>query len=290
MKSPERAILSVDVEDYFHVEAFAGVVARSDWDRFPQRVEANTHRVLDLLDEIGARATFFLLGWVADRHSPLVREIAGRGHELACHSYWHRPVYSLTRDEFREDTLLAKQVIEQAAGVAVWGYRAPSFSVTLRSLWALEVLAELGFRYDSSIFPIRHDLYGIPDGPRRPFRAGPLVEFPATTFRWPGGANLPVGGGGYLRILPFWLTQLGIRRAWREGLPLIVYFHPWELDPGQPRLAVPLKSRLRHYTNLSATASRLRRLGRSVHFVPFRESGLLETAAESDFMSRTISA
>ncbi len=290
MNPPGQAILSVDVEDYFHVEAFSGVINRADWDRFPRRVEANTCRMLDLLDEAGVKATFFILGWVAERHGSLVREIARRGHELACHSYWHRPIYSLTRQEFQEDTALAKQIIEQAAGLAVFGYRAPSFSVTLRSLWALETLAELGFRYDSSVFPIRHDLYGIPGAPRVPFRAGGLVEFPMTTFHWLGGLNFPVGGGGYLRMLPFWYTRAGVRRAWGEGLPLVTYVHPWELDPDQPRVPAPLKSRLRHYSNLGGAADRLRKLLRLAHFVPFRDCGLLEAAPASEFLTGKLTA
>jgi len=269
-------ILSIDVEDYFHVEAFAGVVNRSQWDTYTCRVEANTGRLLDLLAEKKTHATFFILGWVAERFPGLVRQIVAGGHEAACHSYWHRLIYSLSPAEFRSDTKQAKDIIEQAAGVEVVGYRAPSYSITRRSLWALDVLAELGFRYDSSIFPIRHDIYGIPDAPRMPFRAKtaagtPLVEYPITTFRM-GSQNMPVGGGGYLRIFPFWYTHLGIRRAKREGLPLIVYLHPWEVDPEQPRIAAGLKSRLRHYTNLGKMAQRLRRLLDEMPFTCFRDS------------------
>ena len=175
-------IISVDVEDYFQVEAFAGVVDRSSWSTFPCRVEANTRRLLDLFDEMRVKGTFFTLGWIAERYPGVVREIAARGHELACHSYWHRLIYKLTREEFRTDTLEARDRIEQAAGSAVFGYRAPSYSITKASLWALDVLAEAGFTYDSSIFPIRHDTYGIPDAPRRPFRldtsSGPIDELP----------------------------------------------------------------------------------------------------------------
>ena len=272
------AVLSVDVEDYFHVEAFADIVNRPDWDSYESRVVANTHRLLDLFDQVPVKATCFILGWVADRHPGLVREIASRGHELACHSYWHRPIFQLSPEEFREDTYRSKQVIEQAAGGPVYGYRAPSFSVTDRSWWALEILAELGFKYDSSVFPIRHDTYGIPGAPRAPFRTGTLMEFPMTTFRLFGGSNLPVGGGGYLRIFPFWYTRMGVQRAWKDGLPLITYIHPWEVDPEQPRLPGRLISRIRHYTNLGKTAAQLRRLCSLAGFRPFRDSGLLEPA------------
>ena len=251
----------MDVEDYFHVEAFGDVVERASWDTYPSRVERNTHEVLDLLDEHRARATFFILGWVADRHPKLVEEIVARGHETACHSYWHRLVFNLTQDEFADDTRRAKDSIEQAAGREVRGYRAPSFSITSRSIWAFETLAELGFEYDSSVFPIHHDVYGMPDAPRRPFRVetatGTITEFPMTTFRLVSGHNLPVGGGAYLRVLPSWYTRLGIARARRDGVPLIVYTHPWELDADQPRIAAGLRSRLRHYTGLRRTRRRL---------------------------------
>ena len=257
-------ILSVDVEDYYHVEAFSDKVERSAWAGYPSRVEANTLRLLDMFDEVGAKATFFFLGWVAERHPDLVREVVARGHEPACHSYWHRLIYSLTPDEFREDTRRAKDVIEQACGQAVNGYRAPSYSVTRKSLWALDVLTECGFTYDSSIFPIRHDTYGIPEAPREPFRVqtagGTLVEYPLTTFRLPLGPNFPVAGGGYLRLLPLWYTTMGRRLSRGEGLPLILYVHPWEIDPEQPRMEGRAKSKLRHYTNLSRMYPRLKTL------------------------------
>jgi polysaccharide deacetylase family protein (PEP-CTERM system associated) len=284
------ALLSVDVEDYFQVEAFSDRVDRASWSDHPSRVEANTRVVLDLFDECGVKGTFFTLGWVAERFPGLVREIVDRGHEPACHSYWHRLVYKLSQDEFREDTRRAKGLIEDAAGVAIHGYRAPSFSVMKNSLWALDILAELGFRYDSSIFPIQHDVYGMPDAPRVPFRvdtkAGPVAEFPMSTFRmskfqWIGGNNLPVGGGGYLRIFPFWMTRFGVRRALQNGVPLITYIHPWEVDPGQPRLQGRLTSRLRHYTNLKRTAARILELSRMVSFTSFRDSGLVESILAS---------
>jgi polysaccharide deacetylase family protein (PEP-CTERM system associated) len=279
-------VLSVDVEDYFHVEAFSDVVDRSAWERYSSRVEANTHRLLDLLDEHAIEGTFFILGWVADRFPRLVQEIVRRGHEPACHSYWHRLVYRLSPDEFRADTRRAKDAIEQAAGAVVVGYRAPSYSITEQSLWALDILAEAGFEYDSSIFPIRHDTYGLPAGPRHPVRvatsAGPIVEFPITTFRWVSKQNLPVGGGGYLRLLPFWYTRLGVERAAADGVPLIVYVHPWEIDPEQPRLSGRLRSRVRHYTNLSKMDARLRRLLELRSFTSFRQSGLARAAQPVD--------
>ena len=274
-------VISVDVEDYFQVEAFTDIVEREQWASYPSRVENNTLRMLDLLDEGGVKGAFFVLGWVADRFPALVREIVRRGHEPACHSYWHRLIYNLDPREFRADTLRAKNCIEQAAGVRVEGYRAPSFSITARSLWAFDILAELGFTYDSSVFPIHHGTYGIPAAPRFPFRvdtpSGPLVEFPITTFRL-AGPNLPVGGGGYLRLLPFWYTRLGLRRAQAERIPVIVYVHPWEIDPEQPVLPGRWKSRLRHYRNLGKTAARLQRLLRLAEFSTFRDSGLAEHA------------
>jgi polysaccharide deacetylase family protein (PEP-CTERM system associated) len=278
-------ILSVDVEDYFHVEAFSDVVDRSQWGQFESRVEINTQRMLDLADEADARATFFVLGWVAERHPKLLKEIVARGHELACHSHWHRMVHTLSREEFAEDTRIAKDCIEQAAGVRVVGYRAPTFSITTRSLWALEVLAACGFVYDSSIFPIRHDLYGMPDAPRRPFRvstpAGDLLEFPITTFRIPWGPNLPVGGGGFLRLLPLAYTRFGLRRATAEGVPIIVYVHPWELDANQPPIAGRFRSRVRHYTGLAHTAERLRSILGDGRFTSFRDSGALAATADA---------
>lgn len=279
------SILSVDVEDYFQVEAFSDRVDRARWDEFPSRVENNTRTVLDLFDECGVKGTFFTLGWVAERFPGVVREIAARGHEIGCHSYWHRLIYRLSPEEFREDTLRARRAIEDAAGAPVEGYRAPNFSVMKKSWWALEILAECGFRYDSSVFPIRHDVYGYPEAPRRPFRvdtaAGPLAEFPMTTFRWLGSANLPIGGGGYLRIFPEFVTRTGVRKASEEGIPLIAYIHPWELDPEQPRIPGRLTSRLRHYTNLQKTARRLRNLISRGKFTSFRDSGFVQAALQS---------
>jgi len=271
--SRPKGILSVDVEDYFQVEAFADRVSRESWPGYPSRVEANTMKVLDLFDECTVKGTFFTLGWAAERCPAMVREIVSRGHEIAVHSYWHRLIYKLSPEEFRQDTRRAKDVVEQAAGRAAWGYRAPSYSITRQSLWALDVLAECGFRYDSSIFPVRHDFYGIPDAPRTPFRlstpSGSLLEFPITTFRLGAGPNWPVAGGGYLRIFPFLYTRLGIGRAVREKVPVITYFHPWEVDPEQPRMEGRALSQFRHYTNLDGMTGRIRQLCGLIDYEPF---------------------
>jgi polysaccharide deacetylase family protein (PEP-CTERM system associated) len=253
-------------------------------------VEANTRRLLELFDRHSTKGTFFVVGWVASRFPGLVRDITAAGHELACHSYWHRLIYKLDRAEFREDTRRAKEVLEQIAGQPICGYRAPTYSIVSDSLWALEILVELGFTYDSSIFPVHHDRYGIPNAPRSPFRistaSGLLTEFPITTFCL-YGRNLPVGGGGYLRILPRWYTSWGIQRVQREGLPVITYIHPWEIDPAQPRLPGRLTSRLRHYTNLSKTHDRLHLMLEKASFTSFRESGLAALAKDYDLHACT---
>lgn len=285
--SRARDVFSVDLEDYFHVEAFADRIPKQTWQDYPSRVEGNTRRLLDLLDEHHVRATFFILGWAAERFPALIREVVARGHEPACHSYWHRLIYTLSWDQFHADTGRAKDVIEQLVGRPVRGYRAPSYSITTKSLWAFEVLAELGFGYDSSVFPIRHDVYGMPRAPFRPFRimtkSGPLLEFPITTFRLPGTGNLPVAGGGYLRLLPFWYTRVGIARLRREHGSLISYIHPWEIDPQQPRVSGRLRSRLRHYTNLSKTEGRLRALFDLGNFTSFEQSELATLATDINF-------
>lgn len=269
-----KHILSVDVEDYFQVEAFADQVSRDTWDQYPSRVVANCHRLLDLFDRYQATATFFVLGWVAERFPALVREIHDRGHELACHSYWHRRVYRLTPDEFRQDTRAACDAIEQAASVRVQGYRAPTWSITSQSLWALDILAEEGFRYDSSIYPIHHDLYGVPGGQRYPYHHScqngrPLLEFPPTTARV-GNMNIPAAGGGYLRLFPMFFTDWVFRQYETCGKPLVVYLHPWEIDPDQPRMAAGFRSRLRHYTNLHRTQERMEKLLQQYSFESFR--------------------
>jgi polysaccharide deacetylase family protein (PEP-CTERM system associated) len=256
--------MSVDVEDYYQVSAFDRVVDRSSWDGRESRVVANTNRLLDVFDETQTRATFFVLGWIAERQPSLVRTIVARGHELASHGFGHELVYNLTPDQFRDDVRRAKAVLEHTAGVPVLGYRAPSYSVVERSLWALDVLVEEGHVYDASIFPIRHDRYGIPDAPRhvhiRTVSAGSIVEMPVATVRW-AGLNLPVGGGGYFRLLPYAFTRWGFSRLNTvEQRPAMFYLHPWEIDPGQPRIAADAVGRLRHYRNLHKTEGRLRAL------------------------------
>ncbi len=255
--------LTVDVEDYFHASAFSKLVPCESWDRQPSRVEQNTRRVLELLADFDLRGTFFILGWVAERHPSLVREIQAAGHDLGCHSYAHRLIYRLTPAEFRDDTRRASAAIEDAAGVAVHAYRAPTFSITSRSLWALEILLELGFTVDSSIFPTRNHLYGIPNAPRQPFRirlqGSDLVEFPLPALKL-GSWGIPVTGGAYLRLLPYRLQTLGLNRMASRAEPIVLYFHPWELDPDQPRLASAFGPKFYHYAGLDRTEARLRRL------------------------------
>jgi polysaccharide deacetylase family protein (PEP-CTERM system associated) len=267
--------LSIDVEEYFHPNAMDGVVPPANWDRVPHRVEPNTYRVLDLLGEFGVSATFFVLGWVAERWPGLVREIAARGHEVACHGFAHRLVYQLGPDAFRSDVIRAKEVIQDCIGSRVLGFRAASYSIVTSSLWALDILIEEGFQYDSSISPIRHDIYGIPGFSRFPVRVqrpgGAILEIPASTIRFLGW-NWPVAGGGYFRLLPYPVTRAAIRRLNRhEGVPALVYIHPWELDVDQPRLQASRRARFRQYINLHATEPRLRRLLREFSFAPVRD-------------------
>lgn len=265
--------LSVDVEDYYQVEAFASNIPLSRWPEFQPRVRENTSRVLELFARHRVKATFFVLGWIAERNGSLIREIADAGHEMASHGYDHRRVTFLNHDEFRADVRRSRQVIEDACGIKVNGYRAPTFSITPQNLWALEVLAEEGFLYDSSIFPIRHDHYGIPNAPRfghrRELGRGmSIFEFPISTVRI-AGINLPATGGGYLRLLPMAYMRWAIGRIHdHDRQSAILYFHPWELDPAQPRLEGGWKSRFRHYTNLNKTASRLAELLSNGHFEP----------------------
>lgn len=254
--------MTVDVEDYFHVSALASSIDRESWDKLPCRVERNTHRLLDLFDARGVRATFFVLGWVAERYPALIAEIAQRGHEVACHGLTHELVYAQSPETFREQTHRAKTVLEDIAQAPVLGYRAASYSITARSLWALDILVELGFAYDSSIFPVRHDRYGIPNAARWPGEItapsqARLVEFPLTTLEV-AGFRLPVAGGGYFRLFPYALTRYAFRRVnERERRPFIFYLHPWEIDPDQPRVSTSLLSSFRHYNNLRRCEDRL---------------------------------
>ena len=255
---------SVDLEEYFQVANFDHVIDRRRWPELPSRAVAQTQRILDLCDQTGTRATFFALGWVAERQPGLLREIAARGHEIACHGYGHELIYQIGPERFREDVKRARAVIEDAIGARVEGYRAPSFSITERSLWALEILAELGFRFDSSIFPVRHHRYGIPDFPREPVRLAlpsgrQIVEFPLTTLAW-GPLRLPLAGGGYLRLLPFALLRWGIGRLIASERPTVLYVHNWEIDADQPRQDVSALVRFNHYHNLERVEGRLRQL------------------------------
>jgi polysaccharide deacetylase family protein (PEP-CTERM system associated) len=250
-------------------------VAYEAWDRFECRVERNTRQLLDLFDLRGVKATFFVLGWIAERYPALVQEIHARGHEVGSHGYAHRTVDQCLPAAFREEVRSAKLVLEDLIQAPVIGFRAASFSITRRTEWALEVLAEEGFRYDSSIFPIHHDRYGIPDAPRFPYVLTyddrTLHEFPMSTLALFGAVNLPLGGGGYLRWFPLWLTRWGIGRINRgERMPVMLYLHPWEIDPDQPRIDAAPRSRLRHYRNLDRTAQRLEVLLTEFSWGPIR--------------------
>lgn len=256
---------TVDVEDYFHVAALSSAITRDSWAMREPRVEKNVERLLGILEERGVHATFFVLGWLAERAPALVRRIADGGHEIGCHGFSHQLVYRQSPSQFREETIRAKHFLEDTVGHSVLGYRAASFSITRASLWALDVLIDLGFRYDSSIFPIHHDLYGLPGATPEPHRVSApsgrtLAEFPMSAASF-FGVQVPVSGGGYFRILPYWLTRAGLRQInERRGRPFAFYLHPWELDPRQPRIKVGAFSSFRHYTNLSRCEARLRRV------------------------------
>lgn len=256
--------LSVDVEDWFQVGAFETVISRDSWETLPRRVEHNTDAVLGLFDEAGVKATFFTLGWVAARHPALIRRIAAAGHEIASHGWDHKRVFTMSEAEFRADLIRAREEIENASGMKVSGYRAPSFSVDQRTLWAHPVLAEQGYAYSSSVAPMRHDHYGWPESPRfawHPVAGSELIELPVTTFEL-AGRRFAAGGGGFFRLLPYRLSNWAVTRVnQEEARPAIFYFHPWDMDVDQPRVAnAPLKSKLRHYTNLSAMRPKLLKL------------------------------
>jgi polysaccharide deacetylase family protein (PEP-CTERM system associated) len=281
--------LTVDVEDYFQVSAFDATVPRSSWDRFESRVVRNTERLLGIFDDARVRGTFFVLGWVAERHPALVRRIVEAGHELGSHGFAHRLIYEQTPDEFRQDLQRSRAVLAAAVDAPINGYRAPSFSVTPKSLWALDIIRDEGFTYDASVFPIRHDRYGLPDAPRgfhsRQQKSGVLWECPGSTVRM-AGANLPVAGGGYFRLLPYAWTSWGVRRLNAiEQRPAVFYLHPWEIDPEQPRLPASTVSRFRHYTNLDLTETRLRRLLADFPFAPLRDVLAAHTRASATQIS-----
>jgi peptidoglycan-N-acetylglucosamine deacetylase len=258
--------LSVDIEDWFQVGAFETVIAREAWESLPARVERNTDAVLDLFDRAGVRGTFFTLGWVAARHPALMRRIAAAGHEIASHGWDHKRVFTLTPDAFRADIARAKAAIEDACGASPIGYRAPSFSIDARTPWAHPILAEAGYAYSSSVAPVRHDHYGWRAAPRfawRPVDGADLIELPVTTLDI-AGRRRAAGGGGFFRLLPYALSNHAVRRVAAEGRPAIFYFHPWEIDPDQPRVpGAPLRSRVRHYTNLARMEPKLLKLLRS---------------------------
>lgn len=255
--------MTVDVEDYFQVQAFADCINRRDWDAFPRRVDLNTNRILDQFDSAGVKATFFTLGWVAQRFPNLIRRIVDDGHELASHGWDHTRADSQDPDTFRADIRRTKALLEDTAGAAVTGYRAATFSIGPGNMWVFPILRQEGYAYSSSINPISHDLYGMPDAPRVPFRPEPagVTEIPMTTVRLMG-RNWPCAGGGYFRLLPTALYRAGLKQVNRHDLqPGIFYFHPWEIDPGQPRIpGAGWKSRLRHYTNLSRMEAELGKL------------------------------
>ncbi len=253
--------MTIDVEDYFHVSAFADRVPQRDWEHFPSRVVANTHCLMKLLDRHQTRGTFFILGWVAERHPQLVKEIQRAGHEIGCHSYWHKLVYDLTPEEFRTDLVRGRDVLQEITGDAINLYRAPSFSITKQSTWAIDILADEGFTVDSSIYPIIHDRYGYPEADPAPHRiltpSGPIAEFPGNALGF-CGLRLPISGGGYFRLYPATLTYKCLTRfAAKSRQPFMFYIHPWEVDPNQPRMPGSWKSRFRHYQNLATTESKL---------------------------------
>ncbi len=278
--------LTIDVEDYFHVQAFAGVIPQSSWNSYPNRVEINTRRLLEMLAQRGVHATFFVLGWVAQKCPSLIVEIFKAGHQIGCHGYRHQAIYEGDEKDFRSDLQQAKRVIEDAIGVGVRSYRAPSYSITQKTLWALEILVEEGFEIDSSIFPVIHDNYGIRDAHRFPHlksleNGQQLQEFPPSTVRL-FGQNLPVAGGGYLRLFPYRLTSWAIQRINEtENQPAMVYLHPWEIDPDQPRIAAPWRSRFRHYQNLDSSMTKLLHLLEDFSWAPM-EQVLSESLANAN--------
>ena len=281
--------LTIDVEDYFQVAAFDNNIDRADWHQIECRVEANTEKFMEVIGNRQVKATFFILGWVAEKFPNMVKRIAEAGHEIACHGFSHQLIYKQTPEEFRQETDRAKKLLEDLSQQPVDGYRAASFSITDSSLWALDIIAEAGFRYDSSIYPVRHDRYGLNGGPHVPYKIAlkddrSLIEFPITTVNFMG-YKVPVGGGGYFRIYPFSMTKklLKMRADQLQG-PFVFYLHPWELDPGQPRVnGASLLSRFRHYYNLEHVESRLQRLLDTFNFGTMQEA----LVATPDFVTHS---
>lgn len=268
--------LSIDVEEHFQARVMESVVPFQEWPKQESRLRQNVHRLLDLFQKFQARATFFILGWNAERYPDLVEEIRKEGHEIACHGYRHMDIYRQSPEEFRADLERGRRILEQITHLPIRGYRAPTFSIRQDTLWALDILIEQGFRYDSSIFPIFHDRYGIPDSPRFPYRIRTpknksIREFPLSTVSFLG-QNFPVAGGGYFRLLPYALIAKALLRLnRREMRPAVIYLHPWELDPGQPRLPIGPLNQLRHYLNLEATEKKLIHLLKDFRFAPLGE-------------------
>ena len=267
--------MTVDVEDYFHASAFDRGVSRASWDLLETRVVQNTRRLLEMFSAHGVRGTFFVLGWVAEKFPSLIRDISAAGHELASHGYHHQLVYLLTPSQFREDIRRSKATIEHIAGVPVRGYRAPSFSIVKQSLWALNVLIEEGFSYDASIFPVRHDRYGIADAPRHAHMiqraSGSILELPSSTVRV-GQTNYPIAGGGYFRLFPYAMTKWGIAQVnTADQQPVVLYIHPWEVDLEQPRLPASMTTQVRHHVGMATTIGKLHRVMEDFAFAPVRE-------------------
>ncbi|MDX5388116.1 MAG: DUF3473 domain-containing protein, partial [Marinobacter sp.] len=286
------------VEDYFQVAALAEAVKYDDWSSMEYRVEANTDRILRLFETAGVKATFFTLGWVAERSPNLVKRIADAGHEVASHGYSHQLIYNQTPDVFQEETIRSKAILEDILGEPVTGYRAASYSITNQSRWALDILAEQGFTWDSSIFPVHHDRYGMPGTPRWPHRlmtdkGYELAEFPLSTLKLPG-YTLPIAGGGYFRLFPYWFSKFGLGSINRQGKPFVFYLHPWEVDPGQPRLDVKWFSRFRHYNNLDVCEQRLEKLLRHFRFTTMsrvlKDQGVLDTQTKPSEALQTVGA
>ncbi len=273
MVFPMNNALSIDLEEYFQIHVLSDIISQEAWHTMPSFVQENTSRILDLLETKGIRATFFCLGWIAERHGDLIRRIHAKGHEIACHGYAHQVIYQQDPERFRTDVIRARDVLEDATGDAVIGYRAPTYSITEKTLWALGILEEAGFRYDSSIFPIYHDNYGIPDSPRFPYRipGSTLVEFPISTLRI-GPVNLPIAGGGYFRLLPYLLARTGLKILMSGGKPFVFYIHPWELNPHTPRVpGMSMLSRFRTYIGIRTAGASFERLISDFRFSPVRE-------------------
>lgn len=262
--------ITVDVEDWFHVSVLRHIIPFEAWDRQESRIKPNLTRIIRLFEEYGVKATFFVLGWLAEKYPEIVEVIVSHGHEIGSHGYAHRVIYEHSPDEFKRDLDKSITLLEKIGGHEIKYYRAPSYSITRDSLWAFEILMERGIEYDSSVFPIKHDLYGIKEVPRFPFfiefaNGKKLVELPPSTLKV-AGENIPISGGGYLRLFPFWFIQNGLKKINEDGKPVIFYFHPWELDPGQPKLQMSPIARFRHYSNLESTEKRIRHLLESFLF------------------------